>query len=173
MQVRCWPESLVSPTKGHELFWGHLKTRVNFRLEFTRFQRIFYAYKPKRSPTEKKVGPPKKNQWWPLEKESSNESFLTYFPGFPRALDWRFCSTRPDWISLDTNFGLEIRTCYSTASSHSRAQSNHQLFRLNVIFCMIYCTTLIVFSIASLVFSINYNLFFSISWDSYQKMTAS
>ena len=173
MQVRCWPESLVSPTKGHELFWGHLKTRVNFRLEFTRFQRIFYAYKLKRSPTEKKWGPPKKNQWWPLEKESSNESFLTYFPGFPRALDWRFCSTRPDWISLDTNFGLEIRTCYSTASSHSRAQSNHQLFRLNVIFCMIYCTTLIVFSIASLVFSINYNLFFSISWDSYQKMTAS
>ena len=120
----------------------------------------------------KKVGAPKKISGDLLRKKALTNLF-TYFPGFPRALDWRFCSTRPDWISLDTNFGLEIRTCYSTASSHSRAQSNHQLFRLNVIFCMIYCTTLIVFSIASLVFSINYNLFFSTSIDSYQKMTAS
>ena len=44
MQVRCWPESLVSPTEGHMTFtWGHLKTRV----KFTRFQRFLLGYEKK------------------------------------------------------------------------------------------------------------------------------
>ena len=67
-----------SHQRSRDLFWGHLKTRVNFRLEFTRFQRIFYAYKLKRSPTEKKWGPPKKISGDLLRKKALTNLLLIF-----------------------------------------------------------------------------------------------
>ena len=151
MQVRCWPElPLVSPTKRSWTTLGTFKDSCELQARIHTISTYILSWKVS---NRKKSGAPQKTSCDLLRKKALTNLFFFHFPGFPRTFDWWLCSPRPDRISFDTNFGLEIGTCHSTSGSDPRTQSYHQLFRLNWIIHTLYITHHIVFSIASLVFS--------------------
>ena len=79
MQVRCWPElPLVSPTKRSWTTLGTFKDSCELQARIHTISTYILSWKVS---NRKKAGAPK-NQLWPLEKESFNESFLLSFSRF-------------------------------------------------------------------------------------------
>ena len=152
MQVRCWPElPLVSPTKRSWTTLGTFKDSCELQARIHTISTYILSWKVS---NRKKAGAPK-NQLWPLEKESFNESFLIFQVFHEHSIDGSALLVLTEShltriLGLKLGPAIRLRAAIQELKAITNCSSD---WILNIIHPLYIITSHIVFSIASLVFS--------------------